>query len=93
MFIDEVSLAVHSLDPDLHVALEQVREKLLGVAGEKMDGLCGGQRTHDARDGNVVVLAFYDHLRDPDLVPRPSDELANELVFGCDVHWVATRIV
>ena len=39
VFVDQLLFAAHYLHPDLHVALEQVAQELLGVAGEKMDGL------------------------------------------------------
>lgn len=93
MLINQVIFAVHCLDPDLHIALEEMSQQLLGVTGEKMDSFCRGQRTHNATDGDVVVLALDDDLREPDLVPRAANELTYELIFRGNVHGVATRVV
>ena len=58
-----------------------------------MDGHWRGERANDATDSDVVMLAFDDHLRDPDLVPGALDELSYEVVLCCSVHWMVARVV
>ena len=86
------TLIIDTLDLYPNIALEDIGQKLLSIASQKVHSTDTGQGAYHASYGDVVVDSFDDHFREPCLVPGALDEPTDELIFYCDIHWVSARL-